>query len=79
MLKGLLTGNLFDPTGKNGAEPLYWALADSTDYFWSKDLVAEQSYYNGYDGGASAFEDRGYDTSAHCELDYGEDNYCHRN
>ena len=79
MLKGKLSGNLFDPTLNTDTEPLYWALADSTDYFWSKNLVAEQSYYNGYAGGASAIADRGYDVSAPCELDYGQDNYCHRN
>lgn len=78
-LDGLILNDVFNPSGNPTNEPLYWALADSTDYFWSKDLVFEQNYYNGYTAGNSAFEDRGYDKTKPCELDYGADKYCDRN
>jgi hypothetical protein len=60
--------------------PLYWTLADSTDYFWSMehDLIQMQGVYDAAAAGADAFDLAGYDTSKPCELDYGAGNYCDR-
>jgi hypothetical protein len=89
--------NLVGPAtdGSDRTYPLFWALADSTDYFWSDNLIDHQIWYNSNapetddDGNyeASMFANRygagsSYDpstSSKHCELDYGVGNYCDRN
>ena len=87
-LENLITtqnnGGLVD--GANAASPaqetnpLYWTLADSTDYFWSMehDLIQKQGVYDAAADGANAFFLAGFDTSKPCELDYGAGNYCDR-
>ena len=60
------------------ANPLYWTLADSTDYFWSNDLIRDQGVYAAADDSTDVFANNGYDISKPCELDYGAGNKCDR-
>lgn len=71
---------LVSPVSGDDDKPLYWTLADATDYFWSNDLIYDQSVYNAHDESTdgSAFVANGYDVTRPCELDYGADNYCDR-
>ena len=70
---GLVDGDSADTTN-----PLYWTLADSTDFFWSNDLIRDQGVYAAADDSTDVFANNGYDTSKPCELDYGAGNYCDR-
>ena len=78
-LNGLVYGaNAATPPQETN--PLYWTLADSTDYFWSMehDLIQMQGVYDAAAAGADAFDLAGYDINKPCELDYGAGNYCDR-
>ena len=70
---GLVYGDSADTTN-----PLYWTLADSTDFFWSNDLIRDQGVYAAADDSTDVFANNAYDTSKPCELDYGAGNYCDR-
>ena len=70
---GLVDGDNTDTTN-----PLYWTLADSTDFFWSNDLIRDQGVYAAAADSTDVFTNNGYDTSKPCELDYGAGNYCDR-
>ena len=77
---------LVTPVTGDDDKPLYWTLADSTDYFWANDLIYDQSVYSGHDdacnpsdpGCQSAFEANTYNPASPCELDYGRGNSCDR-
>jgi len=60
------------------SNPLYWALADSTDFFWSNDLIRDQGVYAAADDSDDVFSSNGYDPTEPCELDYGAGQYCDR-
>ena len=63
---GLVVGEPSDTSNQ-----LYWTLADSTDYFWSNDLIRDQGVYAAADDSTDVFANNGYDISKPCELDYG--------
>lgn len=67
-----------DGDSSDTTNPLYWTLADSTDFFWQNDLIQEQGVYEAAAPGADAFDLAGYDINNPCELDYGAGNYCDR-
>ena len=81
-LQNLITtqnnGGLVDGEPTDTTNPLYWTLADSTDYFWSNDLIRDQGVYAAADDSTDVFANNGYDISKPCELDYGAGNYCDR-
>lgn len=81
-LQNLITtqsnGGLVDGEPTDTTNPLYWTLADSTDFFWSNDLIQDQGVYAAADDSTDVFANNGYDTSKPCELDYGAGNYCDR-
>lgn len=81
-LQNLITtqsnGGLVDGEPTDTTNPLYWTLADSTDFFWSNDLILDQGVYAAADDSTDVFANNGYDTSKPCELDYGAGNYCDR-
>lgn len=59
------------------SNPLYWTLADATDYFWQNNLIQEQGT-NEAQPFPDAFDANGYDFNIPCELDYGAGNRCDR-
>jgi len=78
----MITNNANNPLiGPNDDDdhPLYWTLADATDFFWSNDLIEDQSVYNGHDDATeSPFVHNNFDVNNPCQLDYGAGNTCER-
>lgn len=73
----LVEGEGFADNASDDSQWLYWGLADSTDHFWSADLVAIQAVFSeANDGATDVFDGAGY--SASCQLDYGAGQYCQR-
>ena len=74
-------GNFVEGVGNNvlyTSNPLYWTLADSTDFFWSNNLIEDQGVYSAAASTDDVFISNGYDAAKPCELDYGAGNYCDR-
>merc|ERR1712131_393956 len=73
--------NFVEGVGSNvlyTSNPLYWTLADSTDFFWSNNLIEDQGVYSAAASTDNVFISNGYDAAKPCELDYGAGNYCDR-
>lgn len=79
VLTAAADGNFVEGVGNTyTSNPLFWTLADSTDFFWSNNLIIDQGVYDAAENTDDVFALNGYDVSKPCELDYGAGNYCDR-